>query len=1849
MGKSDQRSFLGHELLLRLDASSSDQLRMRKERLQEWMSGRADAGVAELAHYLEGSLSNGVHRLAFSCSSLSEGADLLKRASVKRVFESVASDPPPPVVFMFSGQGGQYAGMSRTLYEREPVFRETLECCAAALEGQLEHSLIDLLFPSYTNLERSQRLLKRSVYSIPAIWSVDFALAKWWMSRGVMPDALVGHSIGEYVCWMLSGGCQMEEGMILLGRLGEWMGSLPRGGMLSVFMDEVTLRSRLPEGLYLSGINSPKLSVVSGPLELVRDFHAQMRKERILCEVLDSSMAFHCPLVEALAAPLRQHIAGMKLSVPTIPIVSSATGQWMSDEEALSPDFWAAHFMRPIQFRQAVETLWQADPNRILLEVGPGQLCSSMAHHTGRSLGIQGRRTLFSLAPEGGRAEAEWRTLMDAAGQLWGAGIEIDYAVAPVALDEASDLDALFSEKVDRTGGEVGAAVIQQPTTATERLLAAIWCDVLALDAVGVNEDFFELGGHSLLGFLMLNQAQEAGLAIEPAHLFQHHTIEALARAVEEAGTSPVQIVRREELIDEFPLSHTEERFWYLSQYADGGAVFNIAAGVTVFGELDLDLLQRCIAQIVERHDVLRSYYVEREAGPRRCVFREAVVPLERVDARGDSEALSQRRLQDAGALFDLKKGPLWKVCLYQTDELEYQVVFVMHHIIADGWSFCLVIQELQALYAAGEAGREARLPELPVRYGDFAAWQREAFSAQESGRLMDYWRDRLSGVPVLELPTDFRRPPVQRHRGAKYIFRVPGTIEASMGLLCRAEGITPFMLLMTGYIMLLSRFSGQTDFAVGTPVANRPSKKVERLAGLFMNNVALRCSFDRSQPIRQLLALVKREVFAAFAHQELPFEKVVEGLTGMRHDSSRTPVYQVMLSLNSFEIPEKRLGTLQLEGCVQDSGRSQTDLWVGFSQEEDGLIGFAEYDVELFRPETIEAMMSHYVALLEQICRNPDCRIDQAELFSPALRKRVLECWNETAAAYPRDACVDQLIDRQVVERGDATALLFGDVAISYNDLQRRATTLALVLVQRGVKRGDRVGVCLPRGPEWIIAELAIWKAGGAYVPLDPIYPADRLRYMVEDSGARFVLVQGEVPWSDEVVSCLQLEALERESAEAAILPSGRSSDDMAYLIYTSGSTGKPKGVPILHRSFVNFLLAMKERPGFTASDTLLAITTPCFDIAGLEFFLPLIAGGRVAILTREQTLDGDALAAQIETVGTVLQATPSTWRMLLESGWKGASHLKMLCGGEGWPRDLACAMLQGGGELWNMYGPTETTVWSSVEPVSATDSGALSIGRPIANTQFYILDAAMQPVPVGVPGSLWIGGDGLSPGYYHRDDLSEKVFRDNPFMEGGRLYNSGDLARWLPDGRVECLGRQDFQLKIRGFRIEPEEIEKVMVQFEGVEQAVVHAVGTDELKLVGYYRTGSAPVSQDGLKSWLKQSLPDYMIPSGFMELDAFPLTQNGKVDRKRLPDPGRLMVAGDGYMAPRNEDEMRVAAIWAQVLGVERVGVRDDFFELGGHSLQAIRLIKQLGEEGYSLQVNELFLEPTVEAVVHATGRDAANENREAISPCLVQLKAGREGQTPLFFVHTAPGDILIYANLIHELPEEQPCYGLQSLGLCDDGSAHATIEEMAAHYVWELKRFYPEGPYQLAGWCFGGTVAYEMARQLKLAGCEVKLLAVFDLTARYPYDVELKKHFRRTRIQAFIRLPIREKLGVIRSRFEGRFHILRLHKRFIRRELVVHVERGMLSRREEVYARNLKAGNVYKYRPYAGRLELFRPEKLNVIDLSDTSMGWEGLVESVGVSTIPGDHRSMLHMPGVRVLSRLLTEKMQQADS
>jgi amino acid adenylation domain-containing protein len=1111
-----------------------------------------------------------------------------------------------------------------------------------------------------------------------------------------------------------------------------------------------------------------------------------------------------------------------------------------------------------------------------------------------------------------------------------------------------------------------GAAEYEAPRDRVEEGLARIYRDVLHIERVGIHDDFFALGGHSLRATQVIVRIRSLLSADLPVRvLFEAPTVAALAERVRAASSEPAgEPLVRVDRSTSLPASFAQARLWFLDQIAPGAATYNVPLTLRLQGHLNTEALERALREVVARHETLRTTFVAVEGAPHQRIRASVDASLRRVDAVSEDDA---RRIvsEEIHAPFDLAHGPLLRATLVRLREELHLLVICIHHVATDGWSMNVLAREVSALYADFARGAASSLAEQRFDYADFGAWQRGWLQGDPLAKQLAFWKEHLRGAPAaLELPTDRPRPVMKQYRGGNVPLKLPAGLLDRLHGLCRREGATPFMVLLAAYQAVLARWSGQQDIVVGTPIANRTRHELEGMIGFFVNTLALRTSFAGEPSFEELVRRVKRAALAAYDHQDLPFEKLVDELRVVR-DTTRTPVFQAMFVMQNTALATMVLGDVDVRHEPSSHDVSKVDLTLTLAEEATGVAGTLEYDVALFDRSTVERFAEHFVVLLDAALGAPASRVATLPVMSEAERHRVVVEWNATAQTYAshESRTVHGMFEEQVDRSPDAPAAECDGVTLTYRELDARANRIAHAILAHDLHLEARVAVETERSLDMLAAMLGVMKAGAAYVPIDTELPADRRTFMKEDAAVSVTLDAAAL---DQIAG---VAAATTKTSRPAVKV---AAEQLAYVLYTSGSTGRPKGTMVTHGSVANLLLSMVRVPGISASDTTLSVTTISFDVSVAELFLPLVAGAKVVIGSREVARDPRLIAALIEKSGArQFGATPATWRMMVDAGWRPSAGMKIHCAGEALPRDLADALLEKSASLWNLYGPTEATVYASGAEVVA--GARITIGRPLDNTRLYVLDPEGAPVPIGLLGELYIAGAGVARGYLGRPELTAEKFVLDPFSPelGARMYRTGDVVRWLPDGTLDFLGRIDHQVKIRGYRIELGEIEAALSALDGVEHAVVLAredVPGDKV-LVGYVvaasaaSAASATVRSEHLKTKLATTLPKYMVPTAFVMMESLPLNSNGKVDRKQLPAPD-FAAAAAVYVEPRTATERVVADAFQALLRVDRAGVDDDFFALGGHSLLAIRLVTRIGQQlDVSVPVRVLFEAPTV----------------------------------------------------------------------------------------------------------------------------------------------------------------------------------------------------------------------------------------------------------------------------------------------
>ncbi|EAY4773648.1 amino acid adenylation domain-containing protein [Salmonella enterica] len=1389
-----------------------------------------------------------------------------------------------------------------------------------------------------------------------------------------------------------------------------------------------------------------------------------------------------------------------------------------------------------------------------------------------------------------------------------------------------------------------------EPQQGIELDIAQAMAEVLGLQRIGATDNFLYLGGNSLQAMkVMALLRTRVTVDIVPSLFFPDPTPRAIARALADAGASRAETELR-------PVQHgrycrasfTQERLWVLDRLGGSKAAYTIVWHLQMQGEVNIPALNAALNVIVARHDSLRTRFQERDG---ECL--QEIMPAETLSL--DVESLTtgeceQRLNQLANREFDLTRGPLYRFELLQSGDRNFSLAIVLHHIVCDGWSVDVLARELCELYTARVEEREAILPELPVQFADFALWQRQMLDKPEAARRLAYWKNKLQGAPAgLELPTDRPRPAVASYRGAHVpVTLAPETVEA-LRALAQRQGVTLYMVLLAAFQVVLSRWSGQDDVVVGSPVAGRMLAETEPMIGFFANTLALRGDLSGDPSFETLLHRTRQTALEAYENQDVPFERIVEALQPVR-DLSRQAIFQVMFGLYSPDHQLQMTG-LELEGREGRTHSAKIDLNLELTETANEVSGHIEYLTGLWDEETMLRFSSHLLNVLRDVAVDSTRRLSGVDMLGEQQRYQLLTSFNATRAGYPTGYLLHHLFERNAQENPQRLALVFRQQSYTYGELNRRANRLANHLIHSGIGPDDRVALLLERTPAMLVALLGVLKAGAAYVPLDTGYPEERVEYMLRHCQPK-LLLGGEddvAPYGSTGIPCLVLDDEGHSPLVSGVSDCdpepvlvGLTPENLAYIIYTSGSTGRPKGVMLPHGAVINFLYAMRDRLGFTANDGMLAVTTPSFDIAVLELYLPLITGGRIVLTSRKEMRDGAALARLVAHRDvTFMQATPSTWRMMLEAGWQGSPQLTALCGGEALDRELCNRLVCATRRFWNMYGPTETTVWSTCQRIEDVDT-PISIGTPVAETTVRILNGQGLLQPVGVAGELYIGGAGLARGYLWQPELTAERFIPDRYSEepGMRLYRTGDLARWRRDGTIEYLGRNDHQVKLRGFRIELGEIEACLQAHPAVRECIVmvREDRTGEKRLVAYIVAnadlGTSPVAV--LRAHASQTLPEFMVPTAIVTLPAFPLTPNGKVDRNAMPEPDLTSLATREYAAPKGHVEMALAEIWQQLLGVSRVGRTDHFFELGGHSLLALRLIEGINATlGVEFALRDLFANPVLSQMAKQLTAQDKKDVATSDRPNLVHLRRGRS-PVKLVCIHPGGGGGIgeAYAPLIGALSKEMDVTGISAVDLDTLTRPEASVPEIAANYLHQLSDII-QTPWILVGWSAGGLIAYEMTRLAMKNGCIPLGTLLID---SYPHTRDTMPDEREVRVEFYEFL---QRIGWLTpqtgggnndalSSTESALFEAILGRMQSSGEERVNITRNELEYIYQVFSTLQEAYYKYQIPDYDGNIDLF------IARDSDTDPGefWANRVRAgLTITPVNGTHYSMLFQENV----------------
>jgi amino acid adenylation domain-containing protein len=1831
--------------LLLLSARTSSALDAATTRFRDHLKAHPDLNLADAAFTLQSGRRVFDHRRMLVCRDSADAIQTLETGDPKRVLTQQGKMRERPVVFMFPGQGAQYVNMGADLYRTEPAFKAEVDLCAEILLPHLNLDLRSVLFPPAEQAKAAEDLLIQTRITQPALFVIEYALAKLWISWGVQPRAMIGHSVGEYVAACLAGVFTLEEALALVAGRGRLIQALPGGAMLAVRLPESDVRPQLPDDLAIAAVNSVSLCVVSGPTDAIEKFEARLKTQGVAARRLQTSHAFHSAMLDSAVQPLTALLDKVRFNNPSIPYVSNVTGRWITEDEAKDPAYWTSHLRQAVRFADGVGELLK-DSENILLEVGPGQTLTSLANQHPEKTAGHVVVSSFSAS-----RDQDLPAVLGALGRLWLAGAPVDWAgfysnekrhrvslptypferkrfwieparpsvtqrvaddSTPTAGGDSSfgpsgtaDLSPTQAPAIDAMNKGSSAGAPDTTLSRRDRILAMLTTQFQELSSanladVGPSASFMEMGLDSLfLGQASIAIETRFGVRITFRQMFEElstlngladyldhqlppdafapapvtparptaapapapasagsdSTLEAM-QAQLRALTEQMEILRRgsssqrvavpsaapdpdiqtddpasalesptsqlgadETGVISLPLTDSQTELWLASQSGEESSLaFNQVFTLRLGGELDAEALSEIIQQLVDRHDALRTTFAADGSSQMISPSAKIVPSIRDLSALSDVE--QEQGVADAMAwedrtLFDLAHGPLFRTQLLKLSGNRFALILAAHHIILDGWSIGILLREFTQLHAAHVRGIPANL-EPAMQYRQYVQWQNAPEHRSSVNAAEAYWLGQFARLPNdFELPSDRPRPPIKTYHVAQTNVLLDPALYALLKQAAAAHGCTLFVFLLAAFKAWMFRLTGEGDLVVGIPAAGQLAVAGyagnKSLIGHCVNTLPLRSQCDGSVRFSDHLKTVKSLLLDAYEHQNITLGTLVRKLK-LRPDPSRAPLIPLMFNLGRagrqlqlpgahVSFPDKAFNFFDLNIDAQDTGK-EIDV-------------ICRYNSDLFGEAHAGRMLNHFRTLLAAAVADPDRTLLELPLLTDTERQQIVVDWNRTEVDYPKGRYLPELIEDQVARTPDAVAVVFEDRQLTYRELNARSNQLARHLQKLGVGPDTLVGICVERSLEMVVGLVGILKAGGAYVPLDPEYPKDRLAFMLEDAAVPVLLTQAHLvetlPPSAAHVIRLDTDWPTIAAESDANVASGVKAGQLAYMIYTSGSTGRPKGAMNTHEAILNRLQWMQDAYRLTPADRVLQKTPFSFDVSVWEFFWPLLTGATLVVARPGGHRDGAYLANLIaEEKITTTHFVPSMLQVFLEQDGLdvSCSSLKrVICSGEALPLELQRRFFYTmGTELHNLYGPTEAAVdvtYWACERNSPLNT--VPIGRPISNIQIYILDAQLQPVPIGIPGELHIGGVGLARGYHNRPDLTAEKFIPDPYntAPGARLYKTGDLARFFPDGNVEYLGRLDSQVKIRGFRVELGEIEEALNQHPGVETSVVIAREDTpgDKRLIAYVVSRNGAVNPSELRDTLRIKLPDYMVPAAFVPLEALPLSPNGKVDRKALPRPDFEAAADkSNFVAPSTPTEIVLAGIWCDVLGLKQIGIHDNFFDLGGHSILAVQITSKINRSlGSHLAIPVIFQNPTIGKLAAALEQDNQDQvaqwkhDPRATSPLITfQAKGNRP---PLFFLHGDwTGDGFYCGRLSQQLGDEQPFYVLPPYR----AEKEISMEDMASFHVATIQQHTPHGPYFLGGYCIGALVAAEVARQLVAKGEKVIHLLLIDPT-------------------------------------------------------------------------------------------------------------------------------------------------------
>ncbi len=1565
--------------LLCLSAKNKAALDKQKTKLINFLN-TFQGKLADVSYTLLQGRKKYKHRAALLAKDIKDAQDRFANFPT-----GVESKKNADIGFLLTGQGSQYVGMAAGLYYEFNLFKKIIDDSHEYLT-QFNIDFKKILFKEDIDINNTG-------FAQPAIFVVQYALYKLLEDFNIKPKILVGHSIGEITAACISGLFKFEDALRIVSVRGRLMQAQKPGTMISIQLPASEIKKILPKDLDIALINAPNSCVVSGETNKINSFQSFLlgHNPNIVSTKLNTSHAFHSKMMDPVLEEFKRELSDIKFGDINIPFISNTTGNWAQLNQVSDINYWANHIRSTVNFVDGINNIIE-NKNVIFLEVGPGTslttLLSQFDTDTRKNISIPTIRH-----PKNKTSDVNF--FLDAIAKIWVVGgdeyftdnykgekrTRIPLPTYPFEkrkhwIEPADSFDfnlkkelapeIYLSENDDSVNNSQDLSNNNLSNLSnTEKSILLIWKELLGVNEIEITDDFFDLGGHSLLGSQVINRINDQFKTEIPLGLiFEKSTIKALSDVIEIENSTDYESISFEKITGEtnLPVSQDQVRLWILHQF-DKSPAYNIPFTYRFNGDINFNLFKKSLNEVFNRHAILRSKVETVGVNPALTLmpkdqFYIKYIDLTNIDITEQEKAVDNFIKEETRTIFDIANDHLYRAYLIKISEQESIFHITIHHIVFDGWSWGIFVDELNQIYTSLIENKSIALPSPEYQYYEYANWQQKYLQEKNFDSSISFWNQNLKNHPEkLNFPYDYERPSRQRGIGEREHFKISKDLTSRLKTFSKERKVTEFTTYLSAFSLLLQKYSGDNDICIGTPTANRPNSKLEKIIGFFVNTIVLRLSIDTELTFNDYINRSKKVVLEALEHQDLPFEKLVEVIQPKRQVNIN-PIYQVLFAWQNTPRPPIKLPNVKTERYAIPQGVSPLDITF-YMWEENGIIeGEIEYNTDLLTRKSIKRIKDNYIKLLENICSNPDSKLYNLECISKTETEDLNEL-NNTNFQYSKKL-IHELLHEQALKTPNHISFICGNEKISYRELDILSTKIANLLQSKGVKAKDIVAIGNSRSIPMIANALAILKCGAAYLPIDPNLPIKRIKYMLDDSNSKLLISENrykhlfsdindkDVIFYDSVKSEIQFQSEDLKPCEI-------STEDLAYLIYTSGSTGNPKGVKIPHRAVVNFLESMAIKPGLEHNDTMLAITTQSFDISVLELFLPLIKGGKVILAQEIETKNGQCLIELIEKNDvTIMQATPMTWNILLHNNWNGKQNLKALCGGEPISTNLIEALLPKVAELWNMYGPTETTVWSTCKKITSTKTPVL-VGSPIHNTSIYILSENNTKMPIGAIGEVAIGGHGVAHGYHNNKSLTAEKF----ILNGGNkfIYKTGDLGRIKSDGQLELFGRIDNQIKLRGIRIELGEIENLLSKQSGIIESVVkvHKFSDLDERLIAFITINKHEhIYKEQISLSLRSELPDYMIPSDYIILDDFPRTHNGKINRNALKYDANLVLKTkpdfENRTIPNEHDlERGILQIWKTVLRKEKISVNENFFDIGGNSITLIQV---------AIKVNELI---------------------------------------------------------------------------------------------------------------------------------------------------------------------------------------------------------------------------------------------------------------------------------------------------